>query len=326
MALKVLNGNLKPVSANITTVKPIAPVVTKPIAVKPVQPATPVVTPVSGNSNPSSTGTSVAERIERVKALFTGQNISPSLADHSDDERVQTIAADAASDMLLDFHDMRDITGRQFAFKNLTQLSVQQLDTYIEPMRVVNQIVAHHVPTKLTLSPVVMSFDEEGTPLVNGVPFTVPNVEVSFTDNLVRIGWLMVVKRRDILKGRTNFAVNNNDIFVGSYEVTNPDEEARFALLPSSVDTVLHMDGAGAAVDGAGGIVKIAGGTMPRQLSAFIDFRKGSSQTNNLRISGINAYVYLYSIPFTRETNDIISAAYVADEMDSIADNLLELI
>lgn len=323
MALKVLNGNLKTVATPVSKINGVA--VNKEITPVVVKPVKPVVTPVSGNQ-PNANAGSVSERIERVKALFTGQHIDTQLGDHSDDTRVQTIAADAASDLLLDFHDMRDITGRQFAFQNLTQLSVQQLDTYIEPMRVVNQIVAHHVPTKLTLSPVVMSFDEQGQASVNGTPLSVPAAEISFTDSLVRIGWLMVIKRRDVLKGRTNFSVNNNDIFMASYEVSNPDEEARFALLPSSVDTVLHMDGAGAAVDGPNGFVKISGGTMPRQLSAFIDFRKGSSQTNKLVVTGINAYVYLYSIPFTRETNDIIAASYVADEMDTIADHLLELI
>lgn len=268
---------------------------------------------------------------EKAKTFFLGKG-------NSDAKANARLIEALRADNVLDAKDYSVFNGSLMASINLTPVSIDQIDCFIEPGKFFNKVATTHAPTRLTLQPIVATFDDTGSLVVSGfsgsndgtLELETKDASITGTEDFKQLGWFFKITQFNTMRGKSAVQFKTPAI-TAAFDMSDPKSEARLVVLSTSQDKTLSCTAPkGQTVSGGGSVVvsPVVQSSI-RDLTAFLDIASRSDQTLGntlLTMTAQNVNVYAFPIVVSREVVDSLADLFAADEYDRLAGHFLNLI
>lgn len=238
---------------------------------------------------------------------------------------------------VLDAKDYSMFNGDLLATENLEAVSVDQVDCFIEPGSFFQKIIDAHAPTRVSIQPMVATFDETGALSVTGATGNIGVLQLETTAANVsqlpgykQLGWFFRLSRFNTDRGKSAIQIATNAIRA-AYDFSDLDSEAKLVVLNTSIDTVVKSVMGTPSVDSASKAVELSPSISgaQRDLTAYLDVAALSDSTlasTAVDVRGQNVNVYAYPIIVTREVSEFIARNFAEDNYHALANGFLSYI
>lgn len=238
---------------------------------------------------------------------------------------------------VLDAKDYSMFNGDLLATENLEAVSVDQVDCFIEPGSFFQKIIDAHAPTRVSIQPMVATFDETGALSVTGATGNIGVLQLETTSANVsqlpgykQLGWFFRLSRFNTDRGKSAIQIATNAIRA-AYDFSDLDSEAKLVVLNTSIDTVVKSVMGTPVVDSTSKVVELSPSVSgaQRDLTAYLDVAALSDSTlasTAVDVRGQNINVYAYPIIVTREVSEFIAVNFAEDNYHALANGFLSYI
>lgn len=238
---------------------------------------------------------------------------------------------------VLDAKDYSMFNGDLLASENLDAVSVDQVDCFIEPGSFFQKIIDAHAPTRVSIQPMVATFDETGALSVTGASGNSGILQLETTSASVtqlpgykQLGWFFRLSRFNTDRGKSAIQIATNAIRA-AYDFSDLDSEAKLVVLNTSIDTVVKAVMGTPTVDSTSKAVELSPlvSGAQRDLTAYLDVAALSDSTlasTAIDVRGQNVNVYVYPIIVTREVSEFIARNFAEDNYHALAKGFLSYI
>lgn len=202
------------------------------------------------------------------------------------------------------------------ASTNLTATSIRQETCVVSPETFTRAISDRQLPTHVDLLPATLLFNDEGELPDGGGSYTF----AFLATNALTIGYLMVIKRLNLLNGVCSIKVKTN-CFSGSYDLANVNAEARFALFDAR-----RLDSINVEMQASEGInVPTATVTAdPDEYMVTLDH--GAAKEAYAVLEAVNCKIELYPVVADRDLLIKLSQLALSPKVDQLVGALLSYV